>query len=138
VCILLSQPGGKDIYRDPAHNTNSNDRVFILYDPATYPMGLDGISATDSGISPKQDEKFPYIHFIPAGQDELFPWACVNAFSANNMTSRTKNVPVLRIDNRGGAKGGWGLNTPQLSGSRQLWLNPSCKIVFVVCNTWIG
>jgi hypothetical protein len=33
---------------------------------------LDGMSVTDAGILPKQDEKFPYKHFIPARWDELF------------------------------------------------------------------
>jgi hypothetical protein len=31
------------------------------------------ISATDAGIPPKQDEKFPYKHFIPSSRDKKIP-----------------------------------------------------------------
>jgi hypothetical protein len=35
---------------------------------------LDGISATDTGIPPKRDEKLQYKRFIPPSRDEKFPY----------------------------------------------------------------
>jgi hypothetical protein len=35
-----------------------------------YLSRLDGISATDAGIPPKRDEKFPYKHFSPPSRAE--------------------------------------------------------------------
>jgi hypothetical protein len=57
---------GRDAYRDPARNTNSKE---CLYDPAMHLSHLDGIAATDAGIPPKRDEKFPYKHFIPPSRN---------------------------------------------------------------------
>ena len=31
-------------------------------------------SVSDAGIAAKQDEKFPYKHFIPPSRDEKFPY----------------------------------------------------------------
>ena len=65
-CLYDPGQAARDAYRDPARNTNSKE---CLYDTVTYPA-----TATDAGIPPKRDEKFPYKHFIPPSRDEKFPY----------------------------------------------------------------
>jgi hypothetical protein len=64
----MYDPGqaGQDAYQDPAHNTHSKECLYAW-------SRLDVISATDARIPPKQDEKFPYKHFIPSSRDKKFP-----------------------------------------------------------------
>jgi hypothetical protein len=53
-CLCDPGQAGRDAYRDPAHNTNSNE---YLYDPATYPAWT---GSRQQMPGSKQDEKFPY------------------------------------------------------------------------------